>query len=383
MLHSSYIELNKSALINNVHFIKTLLPSTTQLSAVVKGNAYGHGIESYIPIAEEAGINHFSVYKIDEALRVFKTLKNKATILIMGFIDLDEMTWAIENEIEFFVYDDLRLLKSIEIAKKIGKKAIVHLEIETGLNRTGYQPKNINRLSTIIEDNKKFLNVKGICSHLAGAESISNYLRIKNQISSFNKSVKAFEKKGISFEQKHLACSAAIINYPKTKLDLVRVGIMQYGLWSSKETLMCYSSKYKATTDPLKRVISWKSKIANIKEVKSGEFVGYGTTFMAEGTMKIALIPVGYSDGYSRSLSNQGRVLVNGIRASVVGIINMNSIMIDITLIPDVKIGDEVVLIGNQDEMDVSIASFSELSNLLNYELLTRIPSEIPRYIKE
>lgn len=383
MLHSSYIELNKTALINNVHFIKTLLPSTTQLSAVVKGNAYGHGIESYIPIAEEAGINHFSVYKIDEALRVFKTLKNKATILIMGFIDLDEMTWAIENEIEFFVYDDLRLLKSIEIAKKIGKKAIVHLEIETGLNRTGYQPKNINRLSTIIEDNKKFLNVKGICSHLAGAESISNYLRIKNQISSFNKSVKAFEKKGISFEQKHLACSAAIINYPKTKLDLVRVGIMQYGLWSSKETLMCYSSKYKATTDPLKRVISWKSKIANIKEVKSGEFVGYGTTFMAEGSMKIALIPVGYSDGYSRSLSNQGRVLVNGIRASVVGIINMNSIMIDITLIPDVKIGDEVVLIGNQDEMDVSIASFSELSNLLNYELLTRIPSEIPRYIKE
>ena len=383
MLHSSYIELNKSALINNVHFIKTLLPSTTQLSAVVKGNAYGHGIESYIPIAEEAGINHFSVYKIDEALRVFKTLKNKATILIMGFIDLDEMTWAIENEIEFFVYDDLRLLKSIEIAKKIGKKAIVHLEIETGLNRTGYQHKNINRLSTIIEDNKKFLNVKGICSHLAGAESISNYLRIKNQISSFYKSVKAFEKKGISFEQKHLACSAAIINYPKTKLDLVRVGIMQYGLWSSKETLMCYSSKYKATTDPLKRVISWKSKIANIKEVKSREFVGYGTTFMAEGSMKIALIPVGYSDGYSRSLSNQGRVLVNGVRASVVGIINMNSIMIDITLIPDVKIGDEVVLIGNQDEMDVSIASFSELSNLLNYELLTRIPSEIPRYIKE
>ena len=128
MLHSSYIELNKSALINNVHFIKTLLPSTTQLSAVVKGNAYGHGIESYIPIAEEAGINHFSVYKIDEALRVFKTLKNKATILIMGFIDLDEMTWAIENEIEFFVYDDLRLLKSIEIAKKIGKKQLFILK---------------------------------------------------------------------------------------------------------------------------------------------------------------------------------------------------------------------------------------------------------------
>ena len=158
---------------------------------------------------------------------------------------------------------------------------------------------------------------------------------------------------------------------------------MQYGLWSSKETFMYYLAKNKDALDPLKRVISWKSKIENIKEVKSGEFVGYGTTFMTEGDMKIALIPVGYSDGYSRSLSNQGRVLVNGIRASVVGIINMNSIMIDITLIPDVEIGDEVVLIGNQNDMDVTIASFSELSNLLNYELLTRIPSEIPRYITE
>jgi alanine racemase len=383
MLHSSYIELNKTALSNNINFIKSLLPSTTQLSAVVKGNAYGHGIENYIPIAENAGVNHFSVYKMDEAQRVFKALKNKATILIMGFIDLNELTWVIENEIEFFIYDDERLLKAIEIAKSLDKKAIIHIEIETGLNRTGYLPKNIPNLSKIIKENSNQLNVKGICSHLAGAESISNYIRIKSQISSFNKSVKSFEKKGIIFQQKHLACSAALINYPKTKLDLVRVGIMQYGLWSSKETFMYFLAKNKDAIDPLKRVISWKSKIANIKEVRSGDFVGYGTTFMTEGNMKIALIPVGYSDGYSRSLSNQGRVLVNGIRASVVGIINMNSIMIDITLIPDVKIGDEVVLIGNQNEMDVSIASFSELSNLLNYELLTRIPSEIPRHITE
>jgi alanine racemase len=164
-------------------------------------------------------------------------------------------------------------------------------------------------------------------------------------------------------------------------MDLVRVGIMQYGLWSSKETFANYSAKQKTTVDPLKRVISWKSKIINIKEVNSGEFIGYGTTFMAEGKMKIALIPVGYSDGYSRSLSNQGRVLVNNKRASVIGIINMNSTMIDITQIPSVKIGDEVVLIGSQEEMSVSVASFRELSNLLNYELLTRIPSEIPRKI--
>lgn len=381
MLHSSYIELNKTALKNNIDFIKSQLDSETEFSSVVKGNAYGHGIESYIPIAEEAGIRHFSVYKVDEAKRVHSASNHQSTILIMGFLDRTELEWVISNGVEFFIYDDARLLAAIKIAQKLKKKAIIHIEIETGLNRTGYLFKNIQHISEIINEHQSHLELKGICSHLAGAESISNFVRIKNQISTFNKSVKKFETYNIHFKQKHLACSAAIINYPKTKMDLVRVGIMQYGLWSSKETFANYSAKKKSTVDPLKRVISWKSKIINIKEVNSGEFIGYGTTFMAEGKMKIALIPVGYSDGYSRSLSNQGRVLVNNKRASVIGIINMNSTMIDITQIPSVKIGDEVVLIGSQEEMNVSVASFSELSNLLNYELLTRIPSEIPRKI--
>ena len=381
MLHSSYIELNKTALKNNIDVIKSQLDSETEFSSVVKGNAYGHGIESYIPIAEEAGIRHFSVYKVDEAKRVHSTSNHQSTILIMGFLDNSELEWVIANGVEFFIYDDARLLAAIKTAQKLKKKAIIHIEIETGLNRTGYLYKNIQHISGIINEHQSYLELKGICSHLAGAESISNFVRIKNQITTFNKSVKKFETYNIHFKQKHLACSAAIINYPKTKMDLVRVGIMQYGLWSSKETFANYSAKQKTTVDPLKRVISWKSKIINIKEVNSGEFIGYGTTFMAEGKMKIALIPVGYSDGYSRSLSNQGRVLVNNKRASVIGIINMNSTMIDITQIPSVKIGDEVVLIGSQEEMSVSVASFSELSNLLNYELLTRIPSEIPRKI--
>jgi len=382
MLHSSYIELNKTSLKKNIDFISSLLDEKTVLSSVVKGNAYGHGIENYIPIAEEAGVNHFSVYKVDEAKRVHLSSNKKSTILIMGFIDFSELEWVITNNIEFFIYDDIRLLATIETAKKLQKKAIIHIEIETGLNRTGYQFKNIKHLSDIINKNINSIETKGICSHLAGAESISNYLRIKNQISIFNKSVKKFETFNIKFKQKHLACSAAIINHPKTRLDLVRVGIMQYGLWSSKETFVNYLSKNKTTTDPLKRVISWKSKIINIKEVKSGEFIGYGTTFMAEFDMKIALIPIGYSDGYSRSLSNQGRIIINGKRARVVGIINMNSTMVDITHIQNTAIGDEAVLIGNQDDLSVSISSFSELSNLLNYELLTRIPSEIPRIIK-
>ena len=382
MSFSSHIVLSKDSLLNNINFIKTLLKPNTIFSSVVKGNAYGHGIESYIPLAQSCGINHFSVYSIQEAKNVHKHLKKPATIMIMGFVPNNEIEWCIEHEIEFFVYDYKRLNDSIVASQKINKKAIIHIEIETGLNRTGFPFKEINELNTIFKLHHENLEVKGICSHLAGAESISNYVRIKQQIKTFKKAILAFKKISKDFEIKHLACSAAIIQYPETEFDLVRFGILQYGLWPSKETYIFHQSKVGHHTDPLKRIISWKSKIIHVKSIKTGEFIGYGLNFMAERPMTIGIVPVGYSDGYSRSLSNQGRVLINGKRSNVIGTINMNSFAIDLTEINEFAVGDEVVLIGCQANEEVTIASFSELSNLLNYELLTRIPSEIPRKIE-
>ena len=382
MSFSSHIVLSKEALVNNINFIKTLLKPNTVFSSVVKGNAYGHGIESYIPLAQTCGIEHFSVYSIQEAKNVYKNLIKPATIMIMGFISKNEIDWCIEKEIEFFVYDYKRLNESIEASKKLNKKAIIHIEIETGLNRTGFPFNEINELNTIFKLHSNNIEVKGICSHLAGAESISNYVRIKQQIKIFKKAILAFKKNGTEFEMKHLACSAGIIQYPETQFDLVRVGILQYGLWPSKETFIFHQSKTEHYTDPLKRIISWKSKIIHIKSIKIGEFIGYGLNFMAERPMTIGIVPVGYSDGYSRSLSNQGRVLVNGKRSNVIGTINMNSFTIDLTEINDFAVDDEVVLIGYQNNEEITIASFSELSNLLNYELLTRIPSAIPRKIE-
>lgn len=378
---TSYIEIDEKAIQSNIHFIKSLLPKHTILSSVVKGNAYGHEIETYVPLAEKSGVSHFSVYSSSEAKRVNK-VANNATILIMGYIDEEDLNWVISNAIEFFIFDESRLLESIRIAKELSKKAIIHLEIETGLNRTGFLPENLLQILKIIKENIDFIDTKGICSHLAGAESISNYFRIKQQISIFSKTVKKIEKEGISIRQKHLACSAAIINHPSTCMDLVRVGIMQYGLWSSKETQMNYLTKQMDKTDPLKRVIAWKSKVCNVKEVNAGEFIGYGTSFLAEQKMKIAQVPVGYSDGYSRSLSNHGKAILNNQKVDVIGIINMNSLLLDVSNINHVELEDEVILIGNSDNQSVSIASFSELSNLLNYELLTRIPSTIPRIVK-
>ena len=190
-----------------------------------------------------------------------------------------------------------------------------------------------------------------------------------------------FIENNVAPGKRHTACSAAAMSYLKSRMDMVRIGIMQYGFWSSRETFIGYINNKEEKADPLHRIIRWKSHVMSTKSVKAGEFIGYGTSYLAQRDMKIATIPVGYSHGFSRGLSNQGRVLIHGNRIGVIGIVNMNLITVDITNIPEIKKGDEAVLIGTQGDLTISVASFSELSNQLDYELLTRLNHNIPRVI--
>jgi alanine racemase len=381
MFNSSVIEISKSALKNNLKFLQEILGKDVIISSVIKGNAYGHGIESFVPIAEECGQSHFSVYSADEALRVKNISSNGPTIMIMGMIDNSELEWAIENNVEFFVFEPDRFHAAIKAAEKIGKPAKIHIEIETGMNRTGFNLKQLKSVIQEIKNKPELVSFEGLCTHYAGAESIANYLRVIEQIKTFNRIYKWITEQQIFPALCHTACSAAAMRYPKTRMNMVRIGIMQYGFWPSDETLINYLSKKEEKVDPLQRVISWKSKVMSTKEVNTGEFIGYGTTYLAHKKMKIATIPVGYAHGFSRSLSNQGRVLIKGKRVGVVGIVNMNLMTVDVTDIPEIQKGDEVVLIGKQGDLAISVASFSELSNQLNYELLTRLPYKIPRII--
>jgi alanine racemase len=381
MFDTSTIEISKSALETNLDFLRNYLKSGVRISSVVKGNAYGHSIECYVPLAEACGIDHFSVFNAHEAYRVHSSTYKNSTIMIMGMINNDELEWAIKEGIEFYVFEFDRLDAAIQTAKRIEKKAKIHVELETGMNRTGFLSKDQKKLKSILKNNTDHIEFVGLCTHYAGAESIANHHRIQHQIKRFNKYVKAFETDGLAPEIKHTACSASAISYPNTQMDLVRIGIMQYGFWSSKETLISFLSKQKSKEDPLIRVLRWKSKIMSTKSVKTGEFIGYGTNYLAQHDMKIGTVPVGYSHGYSRSLSFQGRVLVNEHRIDVIGVVNMNLLIIDLSKTPDAKKGDEVVLIGKQGDVEISVASFSEFSNQLNYELLTRLPQSIQRLI--
>lgn len=379
--YSCHIEICKAAYGHNIEFLRNTLNEGVKISSVVKGNAYGHSINLFVPLAEENGIDHFSVFSADEAYKVQKASTQKSQIMIMGSVENEQLEWAIEHDISCYIFDLQRLRQAVSFAKKTGKKAKIHIEVETGMHRTGFDVNEWQEVAEILKANSDVLTFQGLCTHFAGAEEIANYYRIKQQQQNFRRAKRYFKDFGLEPQLIHTACSAATLRYPQTQADMVRLGIVQYGFFPTKEVLIHFLEKSKLKQDPLQRLLSWKSKVMDIKQVKTGDFIGYGTSFMAGNDMKIATIPVGYSHGFSRSLSNQGRVLINGQRAPVIGVVNMNMMTVDVSHLDSIEKGDEVVLIGKQGEMEIGVSSFSEYSNQINYEMLTRLRADIPRIL--
>lgn len=385
-LYPSWIELSRSALEKNITFLKDYIGKDVVFSSVIKGNAYGHGIGHFVPLAEKCGVRHFSVFSSDEARQALRARTNEEShIMIMGMINNGALGWAIERDVSFFVFELDRLKYAAKEAKRIGKPARIHLHLETGMNRLGLEQSQFKDAVKIIRKNSKHLQVDGICTHFAGAESVGNYVRIQEQMKNFEEFSAWFDDHDINPRYRHTACSASALNYPDTVMDMARIGIAQYGFWPNRETYMNFVKRYpdinKEYKDPLERVLSWKSHVMSTKKVPAGEFVGYGNTYLTGRDEVIATVPIGYSHGFGRNLTNVGIVLINGKRAPVAGLVNMNLLTVDVTDIPEVKKGDEVVIIGQQDEQKITVASFSEMRNNLNYEVLVQIPSRIPRTI--
>lgn len=381
MRESSIITLNEKSVKNNISFLRSKLGDKVKISAVVKANGYGHGIEQIVPVFEKYGVDHFSVFYFSEAVRVFNCLSKPKVIMVMGWLCDEDIKEAIEKGIEFYIFDIDRLNAAIKYAKELNLRAKIHLEVETGMNRSGIDIKELDCAIAIIKENISNIEISGFCTHLAGAESISNHYRIQNQMQKYKQMLATFEENDLSAKYKHIANSAAAIIYPEARMDLVRVGIMLYGFWSSTEVFIKYINNENNKIDPLKRILGWSSQIMAIKEVKSGEFVGYGISYLAQKDITTALVPIGYSMGYSRSLSNKGRVLIRGHRCGVIGVVNMNMIIIDISNVKNAEVGDEVVLIGKQKKLEIKVSAFSDLSDELNYEILAHLSESIPRIV--
>lgn len=381
MFQSSQIEISKSAFKHNLRFIKKRMKKGVRLCSVVKGNAYGHGLSEFVCMAMDCGVDYFAVHSAEEAYHLKKYVPELKDLFIMGFVEDDAIEWAIENEIEFAVFDIERLETTIHFAKKLKKKAKIHLEIETGMRRTGFEHTDIPDLCELLKENADFILFQGLFTHYAGAESLANHFRIANQMTNFNLTLELFEEKGLKPVYHHSTCSAAMLNYPDSPGNMARVGILQYGFWPNQETHIRFCGEKETNPDLIKRIIRWTTKVMAVKEVKKGCFIGYGTSYLAHKNTRIAIIPVGYAHGYSRNLSNIGSVLINAKHCKVIGTVNMNSLTVDITGIGKVQKGDEVVLIGKQKGKSISVSSFSEQSHQLNYELLTRLPIQIPRVV--
>jgi len=381
MFDPSFIELNFNHLKSNRQFLSTLCGQPCELSMVVKGNAYGHGVRELVQMAGHCGVNHFSVYSADEAVEVFEATDGRPDIMIMGSIDNDAIGWAIHNKISFYIFDQERLERAINMAKGLKSKVSIHLELETGMNRTGMDKVGLNKALKHIKLNAEYVHIVGTCTHLAGAENARNFDRIHNQIKTFHTLHQLFFQHQVDSGITHTSCSAGMLNFPEYNFDMVRAGILHYGFWPNEQTRHAFLTKTGLEHSPLKRVISWKSHIMAVQQVKKDEWIGYGESYRAERNSRIAVVPVGYSHGFDRSLSNRGSVLIRGVAAPVVGIVNMNCISVDVTKCYGAEPGDEVVLIGTQGGAEISVSSFSETLHVLNYELLTRLPRTIPRKI--
>jgi alanine racemase len=368
------VEISKNNLIHNLLEFRRILGKEVKIMGVVKSNAYGHGILEVSRILYSQGIDFLGVSSLEEGV-FLRQAKINVPILVLGYIPLSGIGEAIKNNLSFVVYNKDTIKKAVIQAKKLNKPARIHFKIETGTNRQGVLIEKVLDFIKFVRKRPEIF-IEGIYSHFANIEDGLDYTFPMKQLEIFKRAILLIENKKISIPLKHIACSAAAILFPQTYFNMVRIGISLYGLWPSKETKISDKNHLE-----LRPVLTWKTKVAQIKEIKKGESVGYGRTWWASRKTKIAVLPVGYWDGYDRRLSNVGRVLIHGEFAQVVGRICMNMLMVDITDIPNVKLEDEVILIGKQGENEITVEELAQKVGTINYEIVTRINPLLPRIV--
>ena len=371
---NTWVEISQSALIHNLKQFRKIIGSKVRLLVSIKANAYGHGLVEVAKLAASNGADWFGVNSLAEA-KILRDNKITKPILILGYIQLKQLQILSKlKNISLVVYNEATIKKLGQI-NSIFK---IHLKLETGTNRQGINPDNILDFITLI---KKYGNIKieGFYTHFANIEDTLKHSYALSQLKIFNKTVELLKKRKIKIPIIHAACSAATILHKETHFDLVRPGISVYGLWSSPETQL--SAKRKKKSINIKPVLSWKSIVAQVKEVKKDSSIGYGCAEKVFRDSKIAVIPVGYWDGFDRGLSNIGNVIIKNQRVKVMGRVCMNMFMVDVTDIKNVMPEDEVVLLGRQGQEEVTAEEIAQKLGTINYEFITRINPLISRKV--
>ncbi len=357
----TWIEIDKKAIQHNYEVFRGLIAPDTKFCGVVKSNAYGHGFYEYARELAVLGIDWFAVDSITEGLRLRKEGVTQP-ILILGYTLPERMQEAVDHDISFSVSN----FESLEAVEKISG-AKIHIKLDTGMSRQGFLEKDQEKLFEKLGEGD-FI-IEGVYTHFGAAKNPVFPADTKRQINRFMLWRQLFEEKEYH-PLFHASATSGTLLYSEAHFDMVRIGIGLYGLWPSVETE--YALKEKITLQP---VLSWKTVISEVKEVPQGERVGYDFTETLEKDSVLALCPVGYWHGFSRRLSGIGRVYVNGKKVRVIGRVSMDIIILDVTDVPEISVGDEVELIGE----NVPVAGMATLDDTSYYETLTRINPLIKR----
>lgn len=365
----TWVEIKRDAIASDYRALRSVLPNSVKSMAVVKSNAYGHGMVSYAKELDALGADWFGVDSLEEGVALRRS-GIKKPILVFGFTPFPEFSSAAEEGISLTVSNraSLEFLKTYR-----GKELKIHVKVDTGLHRQGFSASDLPQVLSALNDSRGASRVEGLYTHFATAEDpASSYSQ--RQLEEFAPWREAFARAGLS-ALVHAAGTAAGILIPESRFDMVRFGIGLYGLWPSKAV-----EERSRDTLTLTPVLSWKSIIGDVKRVRKGERVGYDLTEKLSRDSVLAVCGVGYWHGFPRSLSGKGVVGVRGKGARVVGRVSMDMIVLDVTDIPGVATGDEAVLIGESGGTRFSAEALAEAAGTINYEIVTRINRDTPRF---
>lgn len=371
-----YAEVDLDAITSNVEHMKANIASETTIMAVIKTDGYGHGA---IPIAKELEsieyLSGFAVATAEEAF-ILRQAGIQKPVLILGYTFPYSYERLIREEIRMTVFrlDTLKeLSQNVKLLREKGehKKAKVHIKVDTGMSRIGVRAneEGISFVKEAVET--EGIEIEGIFTHFARADENDKSFA-QNQLGEFEEFIKKIKlETGKEIPIRHCSNSAGIIELPDANMDMVRAGIILYGLWPSKQV--------RKDIVHLTPALSLYSQIVYVKEIEAGTPVSYGGTFTAPSQMRIATIPAGYGDGYPRGLSGKGYVLVRGRKAPILGRVCMDQFMVDVTDIPEATQGDRVTLIGRDGQETITVEMLGELSGRFNYELVCNLGKRIPR----
>ncbi|HSD12322.1 MAG TPA: alanine racemase [Patescibacteria group bacterium] len=374
--YKTWVEVSRSALAENAEMLKRAVGPRTALMAVVKSNAYGHGIPETVKALAKAPVDWFGVDAMREAEMV-RGAGTKKPVLILGYTPFADAARAVRQGFSLIVYNKENVARLAKAGTR-RRPAKIHLKLETGTSRQGILPEDLPSFAAYLR-RLPTVQVEGVSTHYANIEDTTDPTYAMGQRGRFEEMVATLAKAGVKPPMVHSACSAAVLLYPETHYAMARSGIALYGLWPSKETKV--SAMQKGRSPSLRPALSWKTIVAQTKTLPEGSPVSYGLTERLARRSRIAVIPVGYWDGFDRKLSTVGRVLIRGRRAKVLGRVCMNMCVVDVTDIPGVKIEDEVTIIGRQGSDVLSAEDLAAAVGTINYEIVTRINPLIPRVL--